>query len=117
MRTGEAAAPEPIRAVAAQPVPKDDKEDPMKAIIVAAVLALAAGPAFAQAPADYVKRVTDSYRSAFAAYERNGVVTRDAVRGDLVFGPWFDAIDINRDGVITREELDRFLANLPPAAA
>jgi hypothetical protein len=84
--------------------------------VIALIAALAAGTAFAQAPTDYVKRVQDNYRAAFNAYERNGVVTRDAVRGDLVFGPWFDAIDINRDGVITREELDRFLANLPPAA-
>jgi len=87
----------------------------MKAIAI--ILALAACTALAQAPADYLKRVTDNYRAAFSAYERNGVVTRAAVRGDLFFEPWFDAIDINRDGVITREELERFLANLPPAAA
>jgi len=88
----------------------------MKAVI-ALIAALAAGAALAQAPADYVKRVQDNYRAAFAAYERNGVVTRAAVRGDLFFEPWFETIDINRDGVITREELERFLANLPPSAA
>jgi hypothetical protein len=91
----------------------------MRAVIalIAALAAGAAGAAFAQPPADYLKRVADSYRAAFNAHERNGVVTRAAVRGDLFFEPWFDAIDINRDGVITREELDRFLANLPPSAA
>ncbi|MGH8681698.1 MAG: EF-hand domain-containing protein [Burkholderiales bacterium] len=88
----------------------------MKAFLTI-ILSLAACAAFAQAPAEYLKRVTDSYRTAFSAYERNGVVARAAVQGDLFFGPRFDAIDINRDGVITREELDRFLANLPASAA
>jgi hypothetical protein len=85
--------------------------------IIAIAFALVAGTALAQAPADYQKRVADNYRAAFAAYERNGVVARDAVRGDLFFEPWFDDIDINRDGVITRQELERFLANLPASAA
>ena len=85
--------------------------------IIAIVLAFAACTAFAQAPADYLKRVADNYRAAFSAYERNGVVTRAAVRGDLFFEPRFDDIDINRDGVITRTELERFLANLPASAA
>jgi len=78
--------------------------------------ALAAGAALAQAPDAYIQRVVDNYRAAFARYERNGVVTREAVRADLVFGPVFDNIDINRDGVITRAELDRFLANMPASA-
>jgi hypothetical protein len=91
----------------------------MKVTLIAAAGAavFAVCTAFAQAPAEYLKRVTDSYRAVFNALERNGVVTRAQVRGDLFFEPWFDAIDINRDGVITREELDRFLANLPAAAA
>jgi hypothetical protein len=87
----------------------------MRAIVIAA--ALAAGSAFAQAPADYLKRVADNYRAAFAVYERDGVVTRAQVRGDLFLEPRFDDIDINRDGVITRAELDRFLASLPAYAA
>ena len=84
--------------------------------IVMLVAALAAGAALAQAPDAYIQRVVDNYRAAFARYERNGVVTREAVRADLVFGPVFDDIDINRDGVITRAELDRFLANMPASA-
>ena len=87
----------------------------MKAIVIAA--ALAAGTAFAQAPAEYVKRVADNYRAAFAVYERNGVVMRAQVSGDLFLEPRFDDIDTNRDGVITRAELERFLANLPPYAS
>jgi len=88
----------------------------MRAIITI-VVAFAAWTAFAQAPADYLKRVADNYRAAFSAHERSRVVTRAAVRGDLFFEPRFDDIDINRDGVITREELERFLANLPASAA
>ena len=87
----------------------------MRTIVMLAA-AVAAGAALAQAPAAYVQRVADNYRAAFARYERNGVVTREAVRADLVFGPVFDDIDINRDGVITRAELDRFLANMPASA-
>jgi hypothetical protein len=87
----------------------------MRTIVMLAA-ALAAGAALAQAPAAYVQRVADNYRAAFALYERNGVVTREAVRADLFFGPRFDDIDINRDGVITRAELDRFLADMPVSA-
>lgn len=87
----------------------------MRTIVMLAA-ALAAGAALAQAPDAYIQRVVDNYRAAFARYERNGVVTREAVRADLVFGPVFDNIDINRDGVITRAELDRFLANMPASA-
>jgi hypothetical protein len=86
----------------------------MRAIVIAA--ALAAGAALAQAPAEYLKRVADNYRAAFAAYERDGGVTRDRVRGDLFLEPRFDDIDINRDGVITRAELERFIASLPAYA-
>lgn len=86
----------------------------MRAIVIA--VALAAGSAFAQAPAEYLKRVADNYRAAFALYERNGVVLRTQVQSDLFFGVRFDDIDINRDGVVTRAELERFLANLPAYA-
>lgn len=86
----------------------------MRTIVIAA--ALAAGSAFAQAPAEYLKRVADNYRAAFALYERNGVVLRAQVQSDLFFGVRFDDIDINRDGVVTRAELERFLANLPAHA-
>jgi hypothetical protein len=92
----------------------ETKEEPMKTIVIAA--ALAAGTTFAQAPPDYVQRVADRYRAAFAVYERNGIVTREQVGGDLFLGLRFDDIDINRDGVITRAELERFLANLPAYA-
>ena len=45
------------------------------------------------------------------------MVTRAQVSGDLFLEPRFDDIDINRDGVITRAELERFLASLPAYAS
>lgn len=87
----------------------------MKTITLIAA-ALVAGTALAQAPPEYLKRVADNYRAAFKTYERDGVVTRQQVRGDLLLEVHFDDIDINRDGIITREELERFLANLPVRA-
>jgi Ca2+-binding EF-hand superfamily protein len=91
----------------------------MKSILIGATLALA-GAAFAQQPpADYVKRVADAYRAAFAAADsaRKGYITRDDIHGNLFLLPVFDGMDVNRDGRVTTEELDRFLANLPPNAA
>jgi Ca2+-binding EF-hand superfamily protein len=91
----------------------------MKAMLIAAA-ALVASVAFAQQPpADYVKRVTDHYRAAFAAADTGGkgYITRDDIQGNLFLLPVFDSMDINRDGRVTKEELDRFLAALPPGAA
>ena len=84
----------------------------MRAITIAlAAVLLAASAASAQAPADYLKRVADRYRAAFDTYERNGVVERSAVHGDLFFGPRFDDIDINRDGVINASDRADAIAN------
>jgi Ca2+-binding EF-hand superfamily protein len=79
---------------------------------------LVVGTGFAQAPADYAKRVADSYRAAFKQSDRNGdgAVTRDEARGDLLFLPQFDTMDIDRDGRVTSAELERFLADLPATA-
>jgi hypothetical protein len=43
-------------------------------------------------------------------------VTRDEARGDLLFLPQFDTMDIDRDGRVTSAELERFLADLPATA-
>ncbi|HSD53796.1 MAG TPA: hypothetical protein VLC47_06500 [Burkholderiales bacterium] len=91
----------------------------MRAMVIAAA-AFAAGIAFAQQPpADYLKRVADAYRAAFAAADRGdkGYITRDEIQGNLFLLPVFDSMDVNRDGRVTKEELDRFLANMPPSAA
>ena len=90
----------------------------MRALIIAAAI-LVAGVASAQAPPpDYLKRVADTYRAAFAAADtaRKGYITRADLQGNLILLPVFDAMDINRDERVTTEELERFLANMPPAA-
>jgi Ca2+-binding EF-hand superfamily protein len=90
----------------------------MSALLIAAA-ALAVGVAFAQQPpADFLKRVADHYRTAFVAADTGakGYITRDDIQGNLFLLPVFDSMDINRDGRVTKEELDRFLASMPPSA-
>jgi Ca2+-binding EF-hand superfamily protein len=89
----------------------------MRALYIAAA-ALAAGIAFAQPPPDYLKRVADAYRAAFVAADtgKKGYITRADLPGNLILLPVFDTMDINRDGRVTTEELDRFLASMPPSA-
>jgi hypothetical protein len=84
-----------------------------------AAAALAAGLAFAQQPpAEYVKRVADNYRAAFVAADTGGrsYITRADLVGNLLLLPVFDAMDVNRDERVTKEELERFLASMPPSA-
>ena len=90
----------------------------MRALYIAAA-ALAAGIAFAQPPPpDYLKRVADAYRAAFVAADtdKKGYITRTDLPGNLILLPVFDTMDINRDDRVTTEELDRFLARMPPSA-
>jgi hypothetical protein len=86
----------------------------MKSMLFAAT-ALAAAVASAQMPPEYLKRVADGYRASLKASDRDGdgVVTREEVRGDLTLEARFDDIDINRDGRITPDEAERFLADIP----
>jgi Ca2+-binding EF-hand superfamily protein len=90
----------------------------MRALPIAAA-ALAAGLAFAQQPpAEYVKRVAENYRAAFVAADPGGrgYITRADLTGNLLLLPVFDTMDINRDGQVTKEELERFLGAMPPSA-
>ena len=89
----------------------------MRAMLIAAA-ALAAVAFAQQPPADYLKRVADQYRAAFVAADTGGkgYITRDDIQGNLVLLPVFDSMDVNRDGRVTKEELDRFLLSMPPSA-
>ncbi len=71
--------------------------------------------AAALAPEDYVQRVAGDYRAAMRDhdYDRDGVLTRDEARTNLLLSGAFSAIDIDGDDRITQEEMDRFLAALP----
>ena len=60
---------------------------------------------------DHEHRVAAGFVSLFQALDlnRDGVLTRSEARGDLNFIPHFDDMDINRDDVVTIAELHRFI--------
>lgn len=60
---------------------------------------------------EYDRRAAASYMALFQSLDRNGdkVVTKLESHGDLNFGPRFDDMDINRDGVVTLAELQHFI--------
>ena len=62
--------------------------------------------------AAYEQSSIKRYLAMFAAQDVNKSdrVTREEVRGNIDFTAVFDDIDINRDGIVTRAELDRYLA-------
>lgn len=84
----------------------------MKAIAWLAIpLMLATTAAMANDREDYNRRAAETDLAAFRLLDlnRDGVLTPEEVQPDLNFGPRFNDIDINRDGVITREELRRYI--------
>lgn len=81
--------------------------------ILAALAVLAAGAAPAQAPREYLERAAQRDQAAFEALDRNrdGRLTREEVAGDIDMTARFDGFDVNRDYVIDRQELARYLAS------
>jgi hypothetical protein len=65
----------------------------------------------ADAKSDYDQRSAARYTALFQSLDRNGdrTVTRVEAQGDLNLGPVFDDMDINRDGVVTNAELQRYI--------
>ena len=59
----------------------------------------------------YNRRAAEADLAAFRVLDlnRDGVLTRDEVLADLNFGPRFNDMDIDRNGVVTLEELRRYL--------
>lgn len=84
----------------------------LRRVCAMALLAVCATGAALDDRAEYVRRLAERDRSAFTALDlnRDGVVTRDEAIHDLDFAPRFNDMDINRDGVITADELQRYLA-------
>ena len=82
-------------------------------------LVLMAGPAGAQTQDQVEGGRTEYQRSSITRYiemfkaqdfNRSERVTWQEVQGNVEFMAVFDDIDINRDGVVTKAELDRYLA-------
>ena len=80
-------------------------------ICLAVVLAMTLTTAVADDRETYNRRAAETDLAAFRLLDlnRDGVLTSEEVQPDLNFGPRFNDMDINRDGVITREELRRYL--------
>lgn len=83
----------------------------LKRIGVIATLAAACGTASADDRADYNRRGAERDVALFAALDldADGALSRDETKGDLTLGPRFNDADINRDGILTREEMQRYV--------
>jgi hypothetical protein len=60
---------------------------------------------------DYERRAAAAYVTLFQSLDRDsdGRVTLLEAHGDLNFGPRFHDMDTNRDGIVTKEELERYI--------
>jgi len=76
----------------------------------ALLLAISAG-SNAQDRDDYQRRTVERFLDLFQALDRDAdeAVTRSETQGDVNFAPLFYDIDINRDGIVTKGELHRYL--------
>ncbi|MGZ8155667.1 MAG: hypothetical protein ACXWUK_10245 [Burkholderiales bacterium] len=74
------------------------------------LVACAFDAAAADAKDQYERRVAERYVTLFKSLDRdtNGAVSRREAQGDLNF-PQFDDMDINRDGIVTEVEMQRYI--------
>jgi hypothetical protein len=75
------------------------------------LVSTAAVPVYADDQAEYNARAAARDAALFRSLDRdaNGVLTRAEAKGDLDLGPRFDDIDIDRDGAIVAQELERYI--------
>ena len=81
-----------------------------RSLVLAALLA-ASTLASADERSDYYQRVAARDLASFHELDvdHRGFLTRAEIVGDNDFGPRFTDMDINRDGVVTLEELARYI--------
>lgn len=81
------------------------------ACLLAAAVIFGTPVASADERTEYNRRAADRLSGLFKALDRDsdGTVTRVEAKGDLNFGPRFDDMDIDRNGIVTGAELQRFL--------
>lgn len=68
----------------------------------------AAGAAATEIDAYYLRAATEDL-AVFHQLARDGALTRADVQADLNFGPRFEDADVNRDGVVTAEEMHAYV--------
>ena len=75
------------------------------------LLASAVNAAAADAKAEYDRRNAERYVATFKSLDldMDRAVSRAEASGDVNFRPLFDDIDVNRDGLVTPVELQRFI--------
>ena len=79
---------------------------------IAVACALCVTASFATDADDYLRRAAQRDVAMFSALDRDedGHLTIEEVRGNIDLEARFNDVDINRDGVIAREELTRYIA-------
>ena len=84
---------------------------PVIRFAIAVICTLCVAASFATDADDYMRRAAQRDVAMFDALDRDkdGRLTIDEVRGNIDLEARFNDIDINRDGVITREELARYI--------
>jgi Ca2+-binding EF-hand superfamily protein len=84
---------------------------PISCCLFAAMLGCAVGSAAADPKSEYERRAAERYVALFQSLDldSDGTVSREEAQGDLNFRPSFDDMDINRDGIVTLAELQRYI--------